>query len=159
MPMTLPLTAPLATPLADRLVERLFRYLAVTSQSDARATVVPSTPGQWEMARLLAAELEALGLSDIHLDDHAVLTARLPGTVAGAPRIGFCAHVDTVDVGLSPHIRPRRVRFDGADLCLNPERDIWLRTASHPEIRPYAGQEVIVSDGTSVLGADTTASL
>ena len=146
-------------PLADRLVERFFRYLAITSQSDARATAVPSTPGQWEMARLLESELEALGLSDIHLDGHAVLTARLPGTVADAPRIGFCAHVDTVDVGLSPHVHPRRVRFDGDDLCLNGERDIWLRVAEHPEIRPYAGQEVIVSDGTSVLGADNKAAV
>ena len=146
-------------PLADRLVERFFRYLAITSQSDARATAVPSTPGQWEMARLLESELEALGLSDIHLDGHAVLTARRPGTVADAPRIGFCAHVDTVDVGLSPHVHPRRVRFDGDDLCLNGERDIWLRVAEHPEIRPYAGQEVIVSDGTSVLGADNKAAV
>ncbi len=155
----MPMTLPLAAPLADRLVERFFRYLAITSQSDARATVVPSTPGQWEMVRLLAAELQALGLSDIHLDGQAVLTARLPGTVAGAPRIGFCAHVDTVDVGLSPHVHPRRVRFDGADLCLNPERDIWLRVAEHPEIAPYAGQEVVVSDGTSVLGADNKAAV
>jgi tripeptide aminopeptidase len=105
-----------ASALADRLVGRLFRYLAVTSQSDAGATMVPSTSGQWDMARLLQRELEELGLSDIHLDDHAVLTARLPGTVEGAPRIGFCAHVDTVDVGLSPHIHPRLVAFDGTSV-------------------------------------------
>ncbi len=146
-------------PLPDRLVERFLRYLAVASQSDARATVVPSTPGQWEMARLLATELDALGLSDVHLDEHAVLTARLPGTVASAPRIGFCAHMDTVDVGLSPNVRPRLLRYDGADLCLNPERDIWLRLAEHPEIGPYAGQDVIVSDGTGVLGADNKAAV
>ena len=74
-----------------RLVARFFRYLAVTSQSDARATTVPSTPGQWDMVRLLESELKQFGLTEVHLDDHAVLTARLPGTVAGAPRIGFCA--------------------------------------------------------------------
>ena len=146
-------------PLEDRLTDRFLRYVAVTSQSDASAATLPSTPGQQEMARLLAAELGALGLSDIHLDDNAVLTARLPGTVAGAPRIGFCAHVDTVDVGLSPHVRPSLVRFSGDDLCLNPGRDIWLRTAAHPEILPYAGQDVIVTDGTSVLGADNKAAI
>ena len=149
----------MVAPLADRLVERLFRYLAVTSQSDAGVATLPSTPGQHELARLLEGELEALGLADIHCDDHAILTARLPGTQAGAPRIGFCAHLDTVDVGLSPHVHPRLVRFIGADLCLNPERDIWLRTGTHPEILPYAGQDVIVTDGTSVLGADNKAAL
>ncbi len=145
--------------LADRLTSRLFRYLAVTSQSDAAATTLPSTPGQHELARLLEAELAELGLADIHRDQSAILTARLPGTRTGAPRIGFCGHLDTVDVGLSPHIRPRLVHFTGDDLCLNPDRDIWLRTAAHPEILPYAGQDVIVGDGTSVLGADNKAAL
>jgi tripeptide aminopeptidase len=145
--------------LADRLVERFFRYLAVTSQSDAGATAVPSTPGQWTMARLLEAELRHLGLTEIHLDDHAVLTVRLPATVPGAPRIGFCAHIDTVDVGLSPDIHPQRVAFTGTDICLNPDRDIWLRAAEHPELRSYAGQDLIVGDGTSVLGADNKAAV
>ena len=145
--------------LSDRLVTRLFRYLAVSSQSDADARTLPSTPGQWEMARLLARELTLLGLEDIHLDGSAILTARLPATVPGAPPIGFCAHVDTVDVGLSPDIRPSLVRFTGEDLCLNRARDIWLRVAEHPEILPYRDQEVIVGDGTSVLGADNKAAV
>lgn len=145
--------------LAERLVARFFRYLAVSSQSDAAATVVPSTPGQWDMARLLLGELQEMGLADVHLDEHACLTARLPGTVAGAPRIGFCAHMDTVDVGLSPDIKPRRVMFDGSDICLNPAQDIWMRSAEHPEFLPYAGQELLVTDGTSVLGADNKAAV
>jgi tripeptide aminopeptidase len=145
--------------LADRLIERFFRYVAVTSQSDAGATAVPSTPGQWNLARLLEAELRQLGLTEIHLDDHAVLTVRLPATAPGAPRIGFCAHIDTVDVGLSPDIHPQRVPFTGADMCLNPDRDIWLRAAEHPELRPHAGQDLIVGDGTSVLGADNKAAV
>ncbi len=152
-------THPSTEGLADRLVGRLFRYLAVSSQSDAAARTLPSTPGQWEMARLLARELTLLGLADIHLDRSAILTARLPGTAAGAPRIGFCAHVDTVDVGLSPDIRPSRVTFTGEDLCLNRAQDIWLRVGEHPEILPYRDQEVIVGDGTSVLGADNKAAI
>lgn len=147
------------TALADALLRRFFRYLAVTSQSDASATTVPSTPGQWDMVRLLQTELRAMGVSELHLDDHGVLTARLPGTVPGAPRIGFCAHVDTVDVGLSPDIHPRRVQYDGGDLCLNPGQDIWMRAAEHPEMQPYAGQEIVVTDGTSVLGADNKAAV
>jgi len=145
--------------LADRLIERFFRYLAVTSQSNAAVTTVPSTPGQWTMARLLEAELRQFGLTEVHLDEHSVLTVRLPATVAGAPRLGFCAHIDTVDVGLSADIHPRRVAFTGADICLNPERDIWLRAAEHPELRPHAGEDLIVGDGTSVLGADNKAAV
>jgi len=145
--------------LADRLLARFFRYVAVSSQSDGRAEGVPSTPSQWDMARLLEAELRALGLADVHLDEHAVLTARLPATVLGAPRIGFCAHIDTVDVGLSPNVQPRRVLFTGEDICLNPAQDIWMRVAEHPEMQPYIGQEVVVTDGTSVLGADNKAAV
>jgi tripeptide aminopeptidase len=145
--------------LADRLVARFFRYLAITSQSDPAATTVPSTPGQWDMVRLLRAELQQIGLVDIHLDAHAVLTARLPATAPNAPRIGFCAHVDTVDVGLSPQIHPRRVPFTGADLCLNSVQDIWLRTAEHPELHAHIGQDILVTDGTSVLGADNKAAV
>jgi len=151
--------SPEDTKLADRLIERFFRYLAVTSQSDARATEVPSTPGQWDMVRLLKGELEAMGLTEIHLDEHACLTVRLPGTVPGAPRIGFCAHVDTVDVGLSPNIKPRRVFFDGGDICLNPGQDIWMRVAEHPEFLPYVNQDLLVTDGTSVLGCDNKAAV
>ncbi|WP_419730953.1 peptidase T [Lichenicola sp.] len=154
------MTVPLEDrPLEERLVCRFFRYLAITSQSDARATTLPSTPGQWEMVHLLEAELAGFGLHDIHVDENAILTARLPGNTPGAPRIGFCAHVDTVDVGLSPHIRPSLVPFTGDDLCLNVARDIWLRTAEHPEILDHAGQDVIVTDGTSVLGADNKAAV
>lgn len=147
------------TATANRLVDRFFRYLAVTSQSDAKATVVPSTPGQWDMVRLLKQELEALGITEIHLDAHACLTARIPGNTPGAPRMGFCAHVDTVDVGLSPDIKPRRVQWDGGDICLNSAEDIWMREAEHPEFLPYKGQELIVTDGTSVLGADNKAAV
>jgi tripeptide aminopeptidase len=145
--------------LAERLISRFFRYLAIPSQSDVRVTTVPSTPGQWDMVRLLESELTQIGLVDVHLDEHAVLTARLPATVAGAPRIGFCAHVDTVDVGLSAEIHPRRVAFTGEDLCLNAAQDIWLRAAEHPEMARYAGQDVIVGDGTSVLGCDNKAAV
>lgn len=145
--------------LADRLVDRFFRYVAVTSQSDGHSAIVPSTPGQWDVARLLKAELKALGLSDVHLDENAILTAHLPATVAGQPKIGFCAHMDTVDVGLSAEIRPRKIYFEGTDVCLNAKTDFWVRVAERPEFLPYAGQDIIVGDGTSVLGADNKAAV
>ncbi|MBN3341680.1 peptidase T [Pectobacterium brasiliense] len=145
--------------LAHQLSTRFYRYLAVTSQSDASSTTLPSTPEQHEMARLLADELRALGLQDVVIDEHATVTAVKSGNCPSAPRIGFITHIDTVDVGLSPHIHPQTLRFTGKDLCLNTEQNIWLRTAEHPEILPYVGQDIIFSDGTSVLGADNKAAV
>jgi len=145
--------------IADQLTERFFRYLAISSQSDAAATTLPSSPGQHHMAQLLAEELTQLGLEQVQIDQHATVTARKPGNQPGAPRIGFITHIDTVDVGLSPDIHPQVLRFTGDDLCLNATQDIWLRTAEHPEILPYRDQQIIFSDGTSVLGADNKAAV
>ena len=146
-------------PIAERLIGRFFRYLSVTSQSDAAATGLPSTPGQRRLAEMLAGELAELGAADIHLDAGSILTARLPGRVPQAPCIGFVAHLDTVDVGLSPDVRPQRRRFAGEDLLLDAASDTWLRVADHPEILPYAGEEILLGDGTSVLGADNKAAI
>lgn len=145
--------------LADQLTQRFYRYLAVSSQSDSRASTLPSTPGQHQMARLLADELTALGLDRVEIDEHATVTAVKRGNVPGAPRVGFITHIDTVDVGLSPHIHPQTLHFSGEDLCLNAQQGIWLRVDEHPEILPYRGQKIIFSDGTSVLGADNKAAV
>lgn len=145
--------------LRDELLERFFRYVAVESQSDAAATTLPSTPGQQKLAELLAGELRALGLDDVVIDQHATVTAVKRGTRPNAPRIGFIAHVDTVDVGLSPVIKPQLLRFAGEDLCLNAEKEIWLRVGEHPEILPWKDHDVVFSDGTSVLGADNKAAV
>ncbi|MBS6737433.1 MAG: peptidase T [Enterobacteriaceae bacterium] len=149
----------MTSPLASQLTQHFFRYLAITSQSDAAATTLPTTPGQLDMARALAQELQTLGLDEIVLDEHATVTAVKKGTVPGAPRIGFITHIDTVDVGLSPDIHPQILRFKGEDLCLNASKDIWLRVEEHPEINAYLDEEIIFSDGTSVLGADNKAAV
>jgi len=143
----------------QQLIERFFRYLSIASQSDANATMLPSTPGQQRLAELLADELRALGLDDVVIDGHATVTARKPGTVPGAPKIGFIAHLDTFDAGLSPEISPQLLRFEGEDLCLNRAEDIWLRLAEHPQLRDWPGAEIIASDGMSVLGADNKAAI
>lgn len=143
----------------DELIERFFRYVAVPSESNDTVATVPSTSGQHDLAVLLQHDLATLNLVDIHLDEHCNLTARLPGNRNGAPRIGFVAHLDTVNVNLSPEIHPQILSFNGEDLCLNKERDIWLRVAEHPELLPYKGQNIICTDGTSVLGADNKAAI
>lgn len=143
----------------EQLIERFFRYAAVESQSDAKSTTLPSTPGQQRLAELLAQELRALGLEKVVIDDHATVTALKPGNTPGAPKIGFIAHLDTFDAGLSPVIRPQLLRFEGEDLCLNRDQDIWLRVSEHPQLRDWTGADIIASDGTSVLGADNKAAV
>ncbi|MDE5306167.1 peptidase T [Providencia stuartii] len=129
------------------------------SQSDAAATVVPSTEGQRDLAKLLAKELESYGLKEIYIDEHAILYAVRPGNKPSAPKIGFVTHLDTVDVGLSPVIKPQTLKYEGKDLCLNAQEDIWFKASEHPEAAPYIGEEIIFSDGTSVLGADNKAAV
>ncbi|WP_374033746.1 peptidase T [Bdellovibrio bacteriovorus] len=142
-----------------QLVDRFFRYLAVSSQSDDNALALPSTSGQQKLAELLAQELKDLGLQNIVVDQKATVTAVKPGTKKGGPRIGFITHIDTVDVGLSPHIHPQILKFTGEDVCLNKKENIYLKVSEHPEIKPYQGQDIIFSDGTSVLGADNKAAV
>jgi tripeptide aminopeptidase len=146
-------------PIRQQLTDRFFRYLSIASQSDAKAVTLPSTPGQQQLAAMLADELRALGLDDVVLDRHATVTAVKRGTVPDAPKIGFIAHLDTFDAGLSPEIRPQLLRFEGEDLYLNREQDIWLRAAEHPQLRDWLGAEIIAGDGTSVLGADNKAAV
>lgn len=144
---------------AEELKERFLRYVAVPSESDATVGVVPSTEGQRELARLLESELRAMGLEEIELDEHSILTAKLTGNVSGVPSIGFVAHLDTVPVSLSPEVHPQVLHYEGGDVCLNAEKDIWLRLSEHPELAKYAGQDIIFTDGTSVLGADNKAAI
>jgi len=143
----------------QELISRFFRYAAIESQSNGCAQTLPSSPGQAELAALLADEMGALGLENVLVDEHAIVTGVRRGNRPDAPAIGFIAHLDTVDVGLSPFIHPQILRFNGKDLCLNATEDIWLRVADHPEITRWQGEEIIVSDGTSVLGADNKAAI
>ncbi|MDP9801580.1 tripeptide aminopeptidase [Arcanobacterium wilhelmae] len=139
----------------EELIERFMRYSAIESQSNAKATEVPSSSGQWEMIRLLEAELAELGAKRIHVDEHACLTAVFPATGTG-PSVGFCAHVDTADVGLSPRVNAQVHDYAGGDIDLGRGP---LSVADFPELERYVGDTVITTDGTSVLGADDKAAI
>lgn len=152
-------TASAETGIRDELLERFFRYVGIESQSNAAAAELPSTPGQLKLALLLAQELQELGLEDVLVDDNAIVTGVRRGSNANVPRIGFIAHLDTVDVGLSSRINPQIRRFEGNDLCLNEDQNIWLRVADHPAIESWKGEDIIFGDGTSVLGADNKAAI
>lgn len=147
----------------EKLFEQFCRYVAISSQSDANATTIPSSSGQLKLARLLTEELLTLGLEKVHLnEEHAIVTALLPSNTNNpkTPKVGFIAHLDTVDVSLSPDIHPQRIHhYNGGDICLNAQQQIYLRTAEHPEILQYQGDDIIVTDGTSVLGPDNKAAI
>ena len=146
-------------PYVKELQERFLRYIAVSSESDPKVGVVPSSEGQRDLAKLLQEELHEMGLVDIELNEHAILTARLPGNVANVPTIGFVCHLDTVPVNLSPDVKAQVLHYEGGDVCLNADEDIWIRLSEHPELAAYAGQDIVFTDGTSVLGADNKAAI
>ena len=152
----------LSTDRQEKLWTQFRRYIAISSQSDETADTLPSSPGQMTLAQLLADELRALGLADVKISAQAIVTARLPANHVDhdVPSIGFIAHLDTVDVNLSPDIHPQLIeQYSGGDICLNPDQNIYLRVSEHPEIEQYIGQDIICSDGTSVLGADDKAAI
>ena len=150
--------------LKKRLEQRFFRYSAIPSQSDPLNEEIPSSVGQWEMARLLAEDLKELDLVDISIGDTGVVYGRLPARLSDpgrkVPKAGWCCHMDTVDVHLSPEVHPRMIKnYAGGDILQNEEKQLYIREEEHPELKRYIGQDIIVSDGTSVLGADNKAAV
>lgn len=146
--------------LKQELVTRFMRYVAVSSQSIPGVKTVPSSEGQWELARLLAKELEDLNVVDISISEYSVVIGHLPSnTTKNIPPFGFVAHLDTVDISLSPDIHPHIVHYEGGDICLNETDQIYMHATEHPELADYIGQDIIVTDGHSVLGADNKAAI
>ncbi len=136
-------------------LERLLSYVAVDTQSDPNAGCIPSTPGQFELARMVCGELEALGAEDIELTDHCHIYAKLPGNTPGVPAVGFIAHLDTSPALSGKDIRPRVVsNYDGGDILLNEETGCTLRIEEYPELKRYKGGSLVVTDGTTLLGSD-----
>lgn len=149
---------------SDDVVDRFLQYVKFDTQSDELTNLTPSTPGQMVFAQHLRDELESLGLSDIFLDDYGYLMATLPaspGAPADAPTVGFIAHLDTSPDMSGRHVSPRIVEnYDGGDITLgDPANSILLRPSEFPELLHYVGQRLIVTDGTTLLGADDKAGI
>mgnify|MGYP002341729408 FL=1 len=140
------------------VVERLLKYVTFSTQSSEETGVTPSTPGQKVFAEALAKELEELGLEDISVDDHSYLMATLPAnTDAELPVVGFISHLDTSPEMPGEGVKPRIVSYQGGDIVLNEEQNIVLSSSMFPELANYVGQELMVTDGTTLLGADDKA--
>lgn len=143
------------------LVDRFLQYVKFDTQSDELTNMTPSTPGQMEFAEHLKKELENLGLTEISLDDNGYLFATLPSNLpegVDVPTVGFIAHLDTAPDMSGRHVAPRIVQnYDGGDIELNPTTNITLSPVDFPELKHYVGQDLIVTDGNTLLGADDKA--
>lgn len=144
----------------DVMVKRFKDYISFDTQSDEENDkACPSTPGQMVLSKHLAEELKAIGLTEVDLDKHGYVMATLPANgEADAPVVGFIAHVDTSPDAAGGPIKPQIVRdYDGKDIVLNENGPIVFSTKDFPEVLKYKGQDIMFTDGTTLLGADDKA--
>ena len=142
----------------EKLVENFLKYLAIPSQSNDKNKEIPSSKGQLVLGEKLAADLKDLGLEDISINKYGVVQARLPKRGDKTKKLGWVAHLDTVDVGLSDEIHPQIIKaYDGKDINLS--KDVVFSTKDNPEVLAYIGDDIIFTDGSSVLGADNKAAI
>ncbi len=148
--------------MASPVIERFLRYVAIPSTSNPKASsaVSPSTPEQMHFATILKEELTSLGLEEIHLSPEGHLTATLPARTKGFPVIGFIAHLDTSPEVSGENVQPRIIEaYDGKEIPLNPRECLILDPREFPELLDYLGEDLIVTDGTTLLGADDKAGI
>ena len=143
------------------LVERFLKYVSFDTQSSEETEVTPSTPGQMVFAKYLKEELESLGLEDITLDEHGYLFATLPANIdKPVPTIGFIAHMDTSPDMSGKDVSPRIVQnYDGSDIVLCAEENVVLSPSQFPELLNHKGEDLIVTNGKTLLGADDKAGI
>ena len=142
------------------VLDRFLHYVSFDTQSAEEVGCVPSTPGQLLLAEELCRELRGMGAADVSLDEHGYVTATIPATAEKpAPVLGLIAHMDTSPALSGAGIRPQIVRVADGDVCLNRELDIWLRREEFPFLKELCGQDLVVTDGTTLLGADDKAGI
>ena len=144
----------------DTLKDRFLRYVKFETRSDEKSETIPSTPTQLEFAKILAKELEEIGMENVYVNDACFVNATLPGNIdKEVPVIGFIAHMDTADFNAT-NINPKIVEnYDGKDIVLNDAKDIVLSVEEFPNLKNYVGKTVITTDGTTLLGADDKAGI
>ena len=140
-------------------LNRFLNYVTFDTTANEDSTTVPSTASQKIFALALVKELEALGLEDITLDDKCYLMATLPSNSnkSNVPHIGFIAHLDTSPDMSGANVKPRIVSYNGGDIVLNESAQTVLSPTQFPELNNYIGQSLVVTDGTTLLGADDKA--
>lgn len=143
------------------LVDRFLKYVEFTTTSDENTNLTPSTPGQLALAHYLVKELKSIGLKDAEVDKNGYVMATLPANIdKEIPTIGFIAHLDTSPDMSGKNVKPKIIKnYDGKDILMNEEKLIVFETEKFPEILQYIGQDIIVTDGTTLLGADDKAGI
>ena len=143
-----------------KITERFLKYVSYPTMSDEASETVPSTKKQLALSNYIKDELISLGLSDVELDDKGYLYATLPANVDGdTVTLGLIAHVDTSDACADFPIKTNIVEYTGEDVCLNSEEQIYLSAREYPSLKGYIGNHLIVTDGTTLLGADDKAGI
>ena len=147
--------------MTDTVTDRFLRYVVVDTQSDPTSATQPSTAKQRNLGRILVEELLAIGLGDAHLDEHGYVYATIPSNVGKpVPVICFCSHMDTAPDFNGTNVKPQIVRdYTGGDIRLTGDPQQVIRVEEHPALRDQTGNDIITSDGTTLLGADDKAGL
>lgn len=141
-----------------KITNRFLKYVSYPTMSDETSETVPSSAKQLVLSRAIAEELVALGLEEVELDEKGYLYATLPANVNDSTvTLGLVAHVDTSDACPDYSIKTKIVRYTGEDICLNEEKGIYLTSEEYPSLQNYINNDLIVTDGTTLLGADDKA--
>ncbi|WP_421872970.1 peptidase T [Pararhizobium sp.] len=147
--------------MTDTVTDRFLRYVVIDTQSDAKSASQPSTEKQKTLGRLLVEELLAIGIADAHLDEHGYIYATIPSNVdKPVPVICFCSHMDTAPDFTGTHVKPQMIRaYAGGDIQLSGDPQQVIRVSEHPALRDQIGNDLITTDGTTLLGADDKAGI
>ncbi len=147
----------------NTVVDRFIRYAKIYSESDPHtpAGTIPSTDRQFDMARLLVEELHNIGVDNAFVDEKCYVYAQIPATAGYEllPAVGLIAHMDTAPDVTGKDIKPQIIRYEGGNIVLNQEKNIVMESALFPELERFKGQELICTDGTTLLGADDKAGI
>jgi len=146
-----------------KVKERMVRYAKVNTQSQPFNGSWPTTQNQFDLARMLAEELSSIGVSDVYLDERTCVVYGFIHSYLGnkiGNNIGFIAHMDTAPDASGEHVKPWILEnYDGSDIVLNKDLDIVMRPSDYPNLKRYIGQDLILTDGTTLLGGDDKASI
>ena len=140
----------------ENVISRFLRYVSFDTQSNEESETCPSTEKQRALGKALVEEMLALGITDAHMDENGYVYGTVPGDPS-KPVVGLIAHMDTAPDASGAQVKAKIVPFDGSDICLNEEKQLYLRQADYPELAQHIGKRLIVTDGTTLLGADDKA--
>ena len=140
------------------VVDRFLKYVSFDTQSDENSETTPSTAKQKLLGAALVEEMLAMGITDAYMDDNGYVYGTVPGDPS-LPTIGLIAHMDTSPDASGADVKAKIVEYNGGDVCLNADKDIWLKETDYESLKNHHGKHLIVTDGTTLLGADNKAGI